>query len=186
MQLTLECQKRPEGSKPNALRSQGLIPASLYGHQGAEAVSLVVGAKDAQILLKKASVNNTLIDLNIPELNWNGKALIREVQSHPWKRTIYHLSFFSLINQKKVELVVPLKIHGEAIGVKQSGGVLDLTISELKIACAPDKIPEAIDINVSNFDVGSSLHVGEVVLPEGVVALDDPGRIVFSIVTGNK
>ena len=96
MSIAVECQKRPEGSKPRALRRQGLIPAALYGHNGAESVSLTVKSKDAETLLKNASINNTLIDVNIPDISWNGKAIIREVQAHPWKKTLFHLSFFSV------------------------------------------------------------------------------------------
>lgn len=98
MSLTIECQKRAENSKPNALRREGLIPANLYGHQGGESVSLTVNAKDATTLLKKAKVNETLIDVKVPDLSWEGKAVIREVQAHPWKRTLYHLSFFYVAN----------------------------------------------------------------------------------------
>ncbi len=94
MPLSIECQKRPEGSKPNALRRQGLIPGSLYGHDGANSVSLVVDTKEAVNLLRKVSVNETIIEVKIPELSWTGNALIREVQAHPWKRTVLHLSFF--------------------------------------------------------------------------------------------
>ena len=94
MSVTIECQKRPEGINPRALRRQGLIPASLYGHKGTESLSLTVKEKDALTLLKQASVNETLVDVNISDLDWQGKAVIREVQSHPWKRTLYHLSFF--------------------------------------------------------------------------------------------
>lgn len=94
MTVTVECQKRPEGIKPNKLRREGFIPATLYGHNGSESISLTVKEKDAQNLLKQASVNQTLVDVNIPDLSWNGKVLIREVQAHPWKRNLYHLSFF--------------------------------------------------------------------------------------------
>jgi large subunit ribosomal protein L25 len=185
MSIAIECQTRPEGSKSRALRREGLIPASLYGHNGAESVSLTISAKEAQTLLKNAAVNNTLIDLNIPGISWNGKALIREVQAHPWKKTLYHLSFFSVSGDQKVELVVPIKIVGEAAGVKQ-GGVLELAFTELNISCAADKIPESIEINVSNFEMGSNLHIKEVILPEGVTVLDDGEQILFSIVAAAK
>ena len=99
MSLTVECKTRTVGSKPRALRREGLIPAALYGHKGAESVSLTMDAKEAQVLLKKAAINNTLVDLNIPDIPWNGKAIIREVQAHPWKKTLYHLSFFSVIKE---------------------------------------------------------------------------------------
>ncbi|MEI6380846.1 MAG: 50S ribosomal protein L25 [Cyanobacteriota bacterium ELA615] len=94
MTITLECKKRPENSKPNALRREGLIPATLYGHKGTESVSLVIPEKEAYALLRNAYVNKTKVDLSIPDLSWNGKAVIREVQAHPWKQTLYHLSFF--------------------------------------------------------------------------------------------
>jgi large subunit ribosomal protein L25 len=95
MPLTIECQTRAEGSKPNALRREGLIPAALYGHKGTESISLTVKEKDAIVLLKAVSVNKTVIEVTIPELSWTGKALIREIQAHPWKKNLFHLSFFA-------------------------------------------------------------------------------------------
>jgi large subunit ribosomal protein L25 len=95
MSLTIECKKRPEGIKANALRRDGSIPANIYGHKGTESISLVVDAKDAVNLLKQAKVGETLVDVDIPELSWKGKAVIQEVQAHPWKRSLYHLSFFA-------------------------------------------------------------------------------------------
>ena len=185
MQITVECQKRPEGINPRALRRQGLIPAALYGHNGTESISLTLPEKQAYQLLKKASVNNTLIDLNIPEVSWTGKALIREVQTHPWKKTLYHLSFFSVGAQESVEVTVPLHITGEAAGVKK-GGVLEQMMTEITVQCPPAGIPETIDVNVSDFEMGTNLHLGELVLPEGVVAIGDSEQMVFAIVAPAK
>ncbi|BAZ05231.1 50S ribosomal protein L25 [Calothrix sp. NIES-3974] len=97
MEITVrvEGQMRPEGSKPRALRRSGLIPANLYGHNGAESVSLTLDAKTAERLLKEARANKTPIELNVPEINWRGATVIREVQKHPAKGTLYHLSFFA-------------------------------------------------------------------------------------------
>lgn len=185
MSITVECQKRPEGSKPNALRHEGFIPAALYGHNGTESVSLTINAKDAQTLLKNAAVNNTLVDLSIPELPWSGKALIREVQVHPWKKTLRHLSFFSVAAHGTLELVVPIKIIGEAAGIKQ-GGILEQMMTELNISCLAENIPESIEINISQFEIGSNLTVGDVVLSKGVTALDESDRIVVAIVPPAK
>ena len=185
MSITVECQKRPEGSKPRALRRQGLIPAALYGHNGAESVSLTMDSKDAQILLRNAAINNTLVDLKIPDISWSGKAIIREVQAHPWKRNLLHLSFFSVSAGETLELVVPVNIVGEAAGVKE-GGVLEQVLTEFNISCIPSNIPESIDIDVSNFALGTNLTVGEVILPEGVTVIEDPERVVFSIVAPAK
>lgn len=96
MPLTIDCQKRPEGSKPRALRRDGKIPATLYGHNGTESIQLVVNAKEAEFLVRDAAVNKSVIDVSIPDLSWNGKAVLREVQTHPWKGALYHLSFFNV------------------------------------------------------------------------------------------
>lgn len=185
MNITVECNKRPEGSKPRALRREGLIPAALYGHDGANSVSLTIPAKEAQMLLRKAAINNTLIDLKVPDMSWEGKALIREVQAHPWKRTLNHLSFFTVGKNQKVELVVPVIVTGKAAGSKQ-GGIVEQIMTELNISCAADKIPESIEINVANFEIGTILHVGEIVLPEGVNVLDDPERTAITVVLPAK
>jgi large subunit ribosomal protein L25 len=181
MDVTIECQKRPEGINPRALRRSGLIPAVLYGHKGAESESLTLNAKQAETLLKKATVNNTLVQVNIPDLSWSGKALLREVQAHPWKKSqVYHLSFFSVAAQESLQVSVPLHFVGEAIGVKE-GGVLDPVITELQMQCAPGIIPESIEIDVSNLQVGDSLQIEQLVLPQGVTALGDPAETVVSI-----
>lgn len=181
MQVTIECQKRPEGSKPRALRREGFIPAALYGHNGTESISLTINAKDAKNLLKQASINNTLVDVKIPDVSWKGKALIREVQAHPWRRTLYHLSFFAVGAQDTLDVVVPLNLVGEAPGVKE-GGVLDQTLTELQVQCAPDNIPESVEVDVSGLEMGESMHVHQLVLPQGVTVMDDPERTFVTVV----
>lgn len=185
MNISVECQSRPEGSKPKALRREGLIPAALYGHDGDKSISLTIPAKEAQILLRDAAINNTLIDLKIPDIAWKGKALIREVQAHPWKRTLHHLSFFTVSAKQLVEVVVPVILTGKAAGTKE-GGIVDQSMTELKIACAADNIPESIEVDITNFDIGTILHVGEIVLPNGATALDDLERTAISIVLPAK
>ena len=182
MDVTVECQKRPEGSKPRALRRSGLVPAVLYGHKGAESVALTLSAKTAETLLKKATVNNTLVQVNIPDISWSGKALLREVQTHPWKRTsLYHLSFFSVAAQDTLDVAVPLHFVGEAVGVKQDAGVLDPQLTELQVQCAPDNIPESIEVDVSNMQVGDTIRVEQLILPPGITPLIEPGEAVVTV-----
>lgn len=184
--VAVDCQKRPEGSKPNALRREGLLPAVLYGHQGAESMSLVMKTKDAELLLKKAQINNTLVDLKVPDLSWQGKALIREVQSHPWKRTLYHLSFFAVAGHGSIEVTVPVEVVGTAPGVKLGGGILEQMFTEFAVECLPDRIPDSIQIDVSKLELGESLAAGEISLPEGVKLMDDPEATVVSIVAPSE
>jgi large subunit ribosomal protein L25 len=181
MELTLECKKRPEGSKSNALRRDGLMPAVLYGHNGTESISLVLDAKTAETLVRKASINNTLVQLNISDVPWKGKALIREVQSHPWRGSLYHLSFFSVAAQDSLQVTVPLHFVGTPVGVKPEGGALDTVLTELEVSCAPDNIPESIEIDVTNLHIGDALHVNELKLPKGVEAVGEPERVIVSI-----
>ncbi|MBD1930818.1 MULTISPECIES: 50S ribosomal protein L25/general stress protein Ctc [Cyanophyceae] len=181
MQVTVECQKRPEGSKPNALRRSGLIPVVLYGHKGTESLSLTLPVKKAEVLLRESSVNNTLIDLNIPEISWSGKTLLKEVQKHPWKNSLYHLSFFAVAAHGDLDIEVPLHFVGEAAGVKQEGGLLDPVLTQLQVRCAPESIPDSIEIDVSNMQVGDALHINELVLPPGVTASGEPDQVIVSV-----
>jgi len=178
---TIECQKRSEGSKPRALRRAGLIPANLYGHKGSESISLTLKAKTVERLLKEASVNNTLIPLKITDMHWSGNTLLREVQKHPAKGFIYHISFFSVAAQESVDVNVSLQFVGEAPGVKLEGGALDTVMTQLQMRCAPDSIPEAIDIDISEMHQGDVLYLHELVLPEGVTVLNDPDQVIVSI-----
>ncbi len=181
MELAVECQKRAEGSKPNALRRSGLIPAVLYGHKGSESISLTVNAKTVESLLKKHAVNNTLIDLSIPDLSWTGKTLLREVQVHPWKGFPYHLSFFAVGSQDSLEVELSLHFVGESVGVKLGGGILDTVLMQLAVKCKPDSIPQAIEVDISNLKVGDALHIHELILPPGVVAVGEPNQVVVSV-----
>ncbi|MBE9211863.1 50S ribosomal protein L25/general stress protein Ctc [Plectonema cf. radiosum LEGE 06105] len=181
MEMMVECQKRPEGSKTKALRRSGEIPANLYGHKGTESISLVINAKTVERLLKKASVNNTLIDLKINDIPWQGQTLLREVQAHPATGQPFHLSFFAVAGHGKMTVEVPLNFIGNAIGVKEEGGMLDTVITEMQLNCLPENIPDAIDIDVTNLKVGDSLHVNEIQLPEGVTLVAESSELVVSV-----
>jgi large subunit ribosomal protein L25 len=181
MELSIDCKKRDNGAKPKALRREGQIPAVLYGHDGDNSVDLTIDQREAEKLVRRASVNNTLIQVNVPDISWNGKALLREVQSHPWKGKLYHLSFFSIGGQDSVEVVVPVHYMGEAKGVKDEGGTLDIIVSELAIRCAPDAIPENIEIDVSELAVGGNLHISDLKLPGGAEVVTDTDKTLVGV-----
>ncbi|MBP0001658.1 MAG: 50S ribosomal protein L25/general stress protein Ctc [Cyanobacteria bacterium SID2] len=180
MELTLECKSRPEGSKPNALRRNGWIPAVLYGHDGTNSVSIVVDEKSVQKLLKDPSASSSLIELNIPEISWSGKTLLREIQMHPWKGFPFHLSFFSIASQDSVQVDLPLHFVGEPIGVKQ-GGLFDTQVTQLTLKCPPNKIPDSLDIDVSQLRMGQSLHLSDIQLPEEVEAVMEADVLIASV-----
>jgi large subunit ribosomal protein L25 len=95
MDFTIEGKLRPADSKPNALRREGLMPASLYGHDGNKSVSIVINAKDALTMIRRAAPR-AKVTLNVPEAKWSGTAVLQEVQKHPWRSdSIYHISFMA-------------------------------------------------------------------------------------------
>lgn len=186
MEITIECQKRPKGSKPNALRRAGQIPAVLYGHNVKDSVALTIPEKAVDTLLKRHVVNNALIQLQVPELSWSGQTLLREVQVHPWKGFPYHLSFFSVSAQESIEVEVALHFVGEPVGVKVDGGLLDPVMTTLAIKCQSNQIPDSIEVDITNLHLGQALHIGELKLPEGVQAVGTPNQVVVSILRSTE
>jgi large subunit ribosomal protein L25 len=94
LKYSIEASKRPEGSKPKALRRENRIPATMYGHNGTESVQLTVDQKTAELLVRDAG-RGGMVELRVPEMNLTTGAKIQEVQTHPWRGYFYHISFFA-------------------------------------------------------------------------------------------
>jgi large subunit ribosomal protein L25 len=179
---TLNAQLRDGHGKnaARALRRSGRVPAVLYGG-GAEARSLSVETLELERLLASISGENTLIDLTIEGEATPARALIREVQRHPYKPIVLHLDFYAVRAGEKIRLQVPVRLIGTAVGVSVDGGVLDQVIYDLDIECLPADIPEAADLDVSQLAVGESLRVSDIALPN-VTILNDAELSVVSVV----
>lgn len=186
MELSIECSQRAPKAKPNALRRAGLMPAVLYGHEGTESISLTIDQKDAEALLRRASVNNTLINVNIPDVSWKGKALLREVQTHPWKNLVYHLSFFAVKATDSIEANVSLNFIGEPKGVREEGGVLNTELNEVTLKCKAGNIPESIDVDVSDLGIGESLTVRDLILPADTEVAGEDGVAIATVLQSRK
>ena len=181
MEFTVKCESRQPGAKPNAMRRSGQIPAVLYGHDGTNAVSLAVPAKTVEVLLKSVAINNSIVSVQVPSLSLDCKSLLRDVQCDPVSQKTLHLSFFSVSSQSSIQVTVPIHTVGVSKGVDQNGGTLEVMLSELELSCSPTNIPETVEIDITNLDVGDSLHVDELTLPAGAVSVGEPGRLVLSI-----
>lgn len=181
MELSIECSKRDTSVNPRALRREGQLPAVLYGHNGDESVSLTVNQKEATKLVRQASINNTLINVSVPHMPWSGKALLREVQTHPWQNKLYHISFFSVASQDSVEVEVPINYVGIAKGVQYEKGILDIVVSEIALKCAPEAIPETLEVDVSDLAVGDNLHISDLKLPAGVAVVTDTDKTLVNV-----
>jgi len=182
MLLTLPCQSRPPKQNPRALRRSGQVPATVYGHKGAESTPITISAKDLETMMRRhrVVVGNTLIELEMQDGDLKEKALIQDLQMHPCKNEIYHISFFAIANQKSIELNIPLHYVGVPAGVK-AGGSMNILKNKIRVACPPDKIIDKLDVDVSHLTIGKGIHVGELPLPEGIKAISDSSVLVVTI-----
>ena len=168
----LSANARDNGGKGAArkLRADGRIPAVVYGH-GREPQPLSINTRELERLLDHIAAESTVIDLDID--GKGARTLIREIQRHPFKRQILHVDFQELVAGEKISVRVPIVLVGVPDGLRMDGGMLDQTMRELEIEVDPSNIPNHIELDVTKLTIGSSVHVRELPLPEGVEVLDD-------------
>ena len=160
-------------------RKEGSIPAVFYG-RGEEAIHLSVNAAE---LLKviKAKKENIFIKLLIEgEKHLEKLSLIKELQIEPVSRRFYHVDFYEIRMDHKLTLDVPLHFAGIPVGV-QNGGELQHLKRDLKISCLPSVLPDFIEIDVTALEIGDSIKVQDIRVPEGVTVLD-PGDVGVAMV----
>lgn len=177
--FVIEAEPRLEqgSSASRRLRRAGKLPGILYGgHQDPAAISLDHNA----IML---NLKNEAFYSHILTVNLNGKAeraVLRDVQRHPFKPTLVHIDLLRVSADEPIRVHVPLHLVNEEIckGVKTGGGMINRQLTEVEIECLPANLPESIEVDVANLEVGDSIHLSEIVLPEGVtvVALAHEGH----------
>jgi large subunit ribosomal protein L25 len=166
-------------SSARKMRATGRVPAVVYGH-GEETRMVSIDAHELELLFARVHWENTIIDLDIAGEKAAVRALIREVQAHPFRGQVLHVDFQQIHAGEKVTVEVPIRLIGAAPGVKL-GGVLMNTITDLEVRCSSDRIPEVIEIDVSNLGIGDSVHLRDITLPEGVEAQIDADRSICSV-----
>jgi large subunit ribosomal protein L25 len=152
------------------LRSQGQVPAVIYGH-GRDPQSLTLNARDLDRMLSHIQAESTVIEVTVGGAT--AKTLIREIQRHPIKRQILHVDFQALVAGEKVIVSIPIVLIGVPEGVRLDGGVLDQTLRELEIEVDPSNIPDRIELDVTSMVIGDSKHVSDLSLPPGVEVQND-------------
>jgi len=163
------------GSRANRrLRGKGLVPGVIYGHK--EAVVPVT-------LPKKELVTHLHKGVHVFDVGLDGrseKVLVKDVQYDHLGIDVLHVDFARVSLDEKVEVTVPLELRGTPKG-EADGGVLQQIVSDLEVECVVTDIPEVIRHNVSEMAVDDVLHVGDLKLPPGVRALQDPEVIVATV-----
>jgi large subunit ribosomal protein L25 len=177
---TLSATPRADVGKGAArsLRRDGRVPAVIYGH-AREPQPLSLNARELERLLDRISAESTVIDLDLGGAT--SRTLIREVQRHPYKRSVIHVDFQELVAGEKVTVNIPLVLVGTPEGVRLSGAILNQVMTELTVRVDPVDIPGRIEVDVSNLTIGHSMHVGDLKLPEGVEVIDDAEATVATV-----
>jgi large subunit ribosomal protein L25 len=173
---------RREESGKNAnrrLRTAGQIPGILYGAKK-ETVAVTVSPKEIGVILRSARGENTLFDLDLE--GSRRKVLIKDFQLEPIKGHLLHADFYEVALDKKLEIKVHVELHGVPVGVKVQGGILDFVTRELEIECFPADIPDRIDLDVSELELGKHLRVSDLTLPEKLTILTLPDVVIAHVV----
>jgi large subunit ribosomal protein L25 len=178
---TLSAEMRTDGGKGVArkLRAAGRVPGVIYGH-GREPQSLSLVARDLDKLLSHISTGSTVIDLTLGKATT--KTLIREIQRHPFKKQVLHIDFMELVAGEKVIVDIPLVFVGIPEGVRLSGALLEQIVHSIEVNVDPSSIPNHIDVDVTNLAMGHSLHVRDLVLPEGLEVLTDEDTTICAVI----
>ena len=182
MTITLKAQKREGTGKGVArkLRQEGRVPAVLYGRE-LGTMHLSLDTHEAENLFHSISTENTIVGLKVEGVGELFQTLVREIQSHPFKSSLIHVDFLRIQAGVAVDVEVPLHLIGDPIGVKNSGGVLEQVLNELPVKCIPSKIPEFIEVDVSELDINDSLHVYDLELEEGINITVDEERTICAV-----
>jgi len=164
-----------------SLRREGQIPAVLYGPK-TDPVLLSVDSKELEQVLKESTAAQVILNLIIQNGETSNKtAMIKELQTHPLSRKYLHIDFYEVVMDRKINVKIPVIATGKSKGV-ELGGILQMVRRELEVFCLPLEIPDAIEIDVTDLDIGDSIHVDEIPLGDNVEFPEDVNFTVLTVV----
>jgi len=178
----LNVQIRQEVGKGPArrLRNAGSIPAVFYGRHTR---GLMLAVRTAELIkLLHGGEENVFIRLSFDEAGKRREKLvmIKELQTHPLTGKPRHVDFYEISEDHAFTFELPLHFSGVPVGV-ENGGELQHLKREIKVSCLPSKLPEAIPVDIRALDVGDSLKIGGLAIPEGITVLDHADVAVVSV-----
>jgi large subunit ribosomal protein L25 len=177
MELKVEVRNEKGSSLVKRLRKTGWIPCIVYGADF-EAIAVKANTNDVVHLLHSLVSEHPLIKIKLK--NKKEDVIIQDIQYHPFRNEILHIDFHKVDMDELITTSVLVEEIGDSIGVSH-GGVVDHIMRELEVECLPADIPAVIEVDITNLDVGDTLHVGDLTPPKGVKFLDDPGQAVIAI-----
>lgn len=187
----LDCTVRTDlgkGASRRLRRLEGNIPAVLYGG-GAEPVSLTIPHKDIIKATDNEAFFSHVITLNVGKKK--EKAVIKALQRHPAKPFILHADFLRVNENEAVVVKVPLHFINEekCVGVKIGGGSILKTLNEIEVSCLPKDLPEFIEVDMLEVEVGTTVHISDITLPANVTSVSlthEDGDLALATVKAAK
>lgn len=179
--ISLSAKNRVERGKnaSRRLRADNLVPVTVYGG-GQEATSATVTKRDFAALIRHHG-RNVIFTLDVEGVA--GPVKIADVQIDPIKGFLVHADLMRISLTEKAKFEVPIKIVGEADGVKNFGGILDVPTHRLEIRCLPTDIPAVIEVDVTSLGLGDHLSVKDLKLGDRIELLDDPETVLVTVVS---
>ena len=175
--LSINGTKRAAQTKQETklLRAEGKVPCVLYG--GKEQLHFSAPAISFKGLVYTPEVHT--VDLNIDGSNY--KAIMKDIQFHAVTDKILHIDFLELDDAKKVTMEIPVKVSGNASGVR-AGGQLLTKLRKLKISALPKDLPDFVEVNIDPLEIGDSIRVRDIAV-DGVEFLDSPNNVITAVKT---
>ncbi len=168
------------GKNPNRrLRSRGMIPGVVYA-SGKDAVAVAVSPREIGAILKSASGENTLFDLDLG--GSRRKVILKEYQREPLRGRLLHADFYEVALDRAITVKVHVELEGTPVGVKVQGGIVDFVTRELEVECLPQDIPEKITLDISNLELGKHVRVSELKVGDKVKVLAEPEVVIVHVV----
>ncbi|HEX2929240.1 MAG TPA: 50S ribosomal protein L25 [Candidatus Binatia bacterium] len=178
IQVTAREKKRKRDAK--RLLRNGRIPGILYGPK-TEAVALEFDKRDFSTRIAGLEGSHLVrLKSSAPALA-EKVALLKEMQFHPLSGEVVHADLYEVDLSAKIAVRVPLHFIGKAAGVVR-GGILQPIVRELEVECLPLDIPEFFDVDVSALDIGDSVHIEELTIPEGVTVVSEENLALVAVV----
>ncbi len=164
-----------------AFRRQGLIPAVLYGPE-MESILLTVSLLDLDTIYEESGSEHVILNLIINNGGTQNKtAMIRELQTNPLTGEYLHVDFYEISLEQEVVVKVPVEVTGKSKGVER-GGLMQLVRRQLEVSCLPVDMPANIELDVSELDIGDSLHVEDIEVGDKIRLLYDTNFTVVTVV----
>jgi large subunit ribosomal protein L25 len=175
--LKVSLRRRTGSGALKAMRREGQIPAIVYGKSQSN-LNIKVATRDFLALMKESSSEHVLVDLDIE--GDKKLAMVQQVQHDPLTSGIVHVDFHAVSATETMHALVPVETVGECPGAK-AGGLVEILVHEVAVSCLPKDLPDKIVIDLSQVELGESVHIGEIKWPEGVAPDMDSGVVVVLV-----